>query len=171
MKKLLFIIFMICYTTCFSQDLVNTAKSYLYVREIKPNRSLEIDMFNKNVGATLGSPWCASYMSFIFDSLNYFNPHSAWSPNFTKNGEIIYKKNYKNNKKILPGDVVTFYYSNLGRVGHVGMVVRVEDNIIYTIEGNTNGSGSRDGDGVYLKKRNLDKIYMIIRYNKKADQN
>jgi hypothetical protein len=35
---------------------------------------------------------------------------------------------------------------------HTGRVVNYDDTYIYTIEGNTNTSGSREGDGVYSKK-------------------
>ena len=47
------------------------------------------------------------------------------------------------------GDVVIFKHFS-----HCGLIVSVVDekNII-TLEGNTNGSGGREGDGVYYKKR------------------
>lgn len=36
---------------------------------------------------------------------------------------------------------------------HVGVVTAYDDEFIYTVEGNTNASGSPQGDGVYLRKR------------------
>jgi hypothetical protein len=35
---------------------------------------------------------------------------------------------------------------------------------VQTVEGNTNGEGSREGDGVYLKRRHRSKIRSIIRF-------
>lgn len=44
-------------------------------------------------------------------------------------------------------DIVTFDMS------HVGIVANDEGPLIYTIEGNTDGAGSRDGGGVFAKTR------------------
>lgn len=38
-------------------------------------------------------------------------------------------------------------------LNHTGIVVGYDETWIYTVEGNTNDDGSREGDGVYLKKR------------------
>lgn len=40
-----------------------------------------------------------------------------------------------------------------GGGSHVGLVYAYDANYSYTIEGNTNATGSAEGDGVYLKKR------------------
>lgn len=40
-----------------------------------------------------------------------------------------------------------------GGGSHVGLVYAYDANYAYTIEGNTNATGSAEGDGVYLKKR------------------
>lgn len=41
----------------------------------------------------------------------------------------------------------------VGGGSHTGLVYAFDDTYIYTVEGNTNTSGSAEGDGVYLKKR------------------
>lgn len=46
------------------------------------------------------------------------------------------------------GDIFYVYYPNMGRVAHVGIVER-EGDFIVTIEGNTNTTGARQGNGVY----------------------
>jgi hypothetical protein len=40
-------------------------------------------------------------------------------------------------------------------VGHTGLVEKVSGDFAITIEGNTNNGGSRDGDGVYRRRRLL----------------
>lgn len=170
MKKLIFIILLIffCGHISYPQnpqtELVKYAESYLFVREIENNRSPEIDSMNIAVGVPLGSSWCASFVSWVFTNNYIPNPQSGWSPNFALKPDRIWDKNIKN--KIKPGDVVTFYYSNLGRVGHVEIIYKADDKYIYTISGNTNGVGSREGDGCYRKKRELSKVYAITRYIK-----
>lgn len=169
MKKLLFILLFFVTTTLYPQnpqtELVKYAESYLFVREIKPNRSPEIDSMNIAVHVPLGSSWCASFVSWVFTKNNIPNPQSGWSPNFALKPDRIWDKNIKN--KLKPGDVCTFYYTNLGRVGHTGIITQVYDDYVITIEGNTGGGGiNREGDGVYKKKRSLDKIYTVTRYTK-----
>ena len=62
---------------------------------------------------------------------------------------------------------MTYYYPNLGRVGHVGFLEKTDmDGYFITIEGNTNGAGSREGDGVYKKKRDPNKVNAVSRYIK-----
>lgn len=61
------------------------------------------------------------------------------------------------------GDIVVFDFS------HIGIVEKDEvlgDNVIHTIEGNTNGKGERDsttGDGVWRKVRNVSLVRAYIR--------
>nr|WP_314272525.1 CHAP domain-containing protein [uncultured Kingella sp.] len=65
-----------------------------------------------------------------------------------------------------PGDAIFYNFKHKNHpkrtVDHIGIVKRVENGIIYTIEGNTgnsrvagNPAKERDGDGVYHKERRL----------------
>lgn len=167
--KLIFIILLIflCGHISYPQSpIIRYAESYLWVREITPNRSPEIDSMNIAVGAPLGSSWCASYVSWVYNHFNIINPNSAWSPNFGLKNDCIWQYKQLNTVKLKPGDCVTFYYSNLGRIGHVGIITNVYDDYVITVEGNTNGAGSREGSGVFKKKRSLDNIYRVTRYTK-----
>lgn len=149
------------------KNVVKTAEYYLFVREIKYNRSPEIDSFNISVKVPVGSSYCASFAAFVYNKNNVINPNSAYSPNFGKSKDIIWKPKYKNNVLILPGDAITYYYSNLGRIGHVGIFKKFDKNgYMNVIEGNTSGGIgiNRDGDGVFLKKRDPNKIYGVSRY-------
>lgn len=47
------------------------------------------------------------------------------------------------------------WYSEMGRVGHVGIVERVDGNYVEVIEANTDAQGSREGQGVWRKRRLL----------------
>jgi hypothetical protein len=49
--------------------------------------------------------------------------------------------------KAQAGDIVVYDFS------HVGIVIQDKGSRIITVEGNTNGAGSREGDGVYRKDR------------------
>ena len=49
-------------------------------------------------------------------------------------------------------------------LGHTGLVYKIDENFIYTIEGNTNDSGSREGIMVCFKQRTRKKIKGYLRY-------
>ena len=63
------------------------------------------------------------------------------------------------NEDIKAGDIVVFTFS------HIGIAVKDVDSSGYvvTIEGNTNGAGSREGGSVLEKKRHVSKIRSRIR--------
>lgn len=148
-------------------SLVQSLHQQLKVREIAPNRSPEIDEYNRSVGVVVGSYWCGSFVGYNLTSFNIENPNSAWSPAYAQQKDIIWKPKYKNKVKLKAGDVITIYYSKLKRVGHTGFLIDVDKNGYFiTIEGNTSGKGSRNGDGVYKKKRDSNKVYAISRYLK-----
>jgi hypothetical protein len=55
------------------------------------------------------------------------------------------------------GDIMIF------DMHHIGIVVTDQDNVITTIEGNTNSAGSRDGGGVMQKQRSRSMAKCFIR--------
>ena len=42
-----------------------------------------------------------------------------------------------------PGDIIFFDWENDGSADHVGIVEKVENNTVYTVEGNSNGDTCR----------------------------
>ena len=64
-----------------------------------------------------------------------------------------------NNEDIKAGDIVVF------TVSHIGLAIKDIDSrgYVVTIEGNTNGAGSREGGSVLEKKRHVSKIRSRIR--------
>jgi hypothetical protein len=79
-------------------------------------------------------------------------------------GGITVKQGPKTLHKVKPGHVFGIYYTNLKRVGHVGFIEKIDGGSATTIEGNTNGGGSREGDGVYRKIRRLSQMHKIVSY-------
>lgn len=171
-----FLVFVICValvsrsvggeTNEIRSKLIQSIEGQLNVRETTPNRGPMVDKYLHSVGINVPAPWCAAFVSYNLQQLKIPNPGTAWSPDYAREKDAIFLR-----KKFawspLPGDVVTYYYPNLRRVGHVGFFCRKDlSGYIITIEGNTNGAGSREGDGVYKKKREIGKVHAITRYIK-----
>ena len=146
--------------------LLDSINKQLYVREAGgPNRGKEVDNYLKMVNCAVGNPWCAAFVSANLTWQGVKNPKSAWSPDYALKQDIIWKEKIKIKEDPKGGDVITYYYSNIGRVGHVGFFEKIDKNGYFiTIEGNTNDVGSREGTIVSRKKRSKKKIKGYLRY-------
>jgi len=101
-----------------------------------------------------GAPWCAAFVVWVGDKtftrpLNPY-PRTAWSP------AMLYRPTWDRARRgapLKPADVFGIWFNSMGRVAHTGLVEKNDGEWLLTIEGNTNGGGSRDGDGVYRRRR------------------
>ncbi|MES3016614.1 MAG: hypothetical protein V4721_02495 [Bacteroidota bacterium] len=64
------------------------------------------------------------------------------------------------------GDIFGLYFPEKRRIAHTGFIDQWDGTWLITVEGNTNISGSREGDGVYRKRRLVNSIYKVARYIK-----
>lgn len=64
-----------------------------------------------------------------------------------------------------PGRLHTLDIVSYRSASHCGIVITDDDKgIITTVEGNTGADGSRNGDGVYLKRRKQSDVREIVRF-------
>lgn len=113
-----------------------------------------------------GNPWCASFVCYTFGQAGVKNPRSGYCPDLFLPNRVIYKRTSRGPPKALPqqGDVWGLYFPEKGRVAHVGFVDQWGEKYVITVEGNTNEAGSREGDGVYRKRRPRSSIYVVAKY-------
>lgn len=114
--------------------------------------------------------WCAAFVSWCFvmaygleaakallcGGLHHYTPTGA--NRFKKKGQYI----ERGKGKPQVGDVVYFYSTAKGRIGHVGLVYKVSSSTVYTIEGNTSGASTlvTNGGGVKKKSYSLTSTYI-----------
>ena len=116
-----------------------------------------------------GWPWCAAFICWLIresvdgEDVKFKRPRTAgawdfenWAKQQDGKGVDLRKPS---NEDIKAGDIVVFTFS------HIGLAVKDIDSSGYvvTIEGNTNGAGSREGGSVLEKKRHVSKIRSRIR--------
>lgn len=85
--------------------------------------------------------WCAVFVSWVANQNGYIE--SGIIPKFSvcETGAKWFKdKGQWQPRSYIPspGDIIFFDWELDGRINHVGIVEKVEDNIVYTIEGNSN---------------------------------
>jgi hypothetical protein len=149
---------------------VSEARSWIGHKEIKPNWSPEIERWLASCKPAIKYPaaWCAAWLAAMFRAHLVDNPNSVWCPSWSTGKwrlQVVYDRSKDNwrDMKLLPGDVCTIYNARLKRDAHVFMVEKETSENVYSIEGNTNNTGSREGDGVYARVRHKSQVNKVVR--------
>ena len=168
--------------------------SQIGVREKGVNAGMEVERYLRYVNLPKGNPWCAAFVCWVFGQANIVNPRTGWSPSLFLDKRVIWDQGTSlpagqagikekrrpqnglgsfpsrlttNNQQLTTpshGDIFGLYFPEKGRIAHVGFVDEWDDTWVTTVEGNTNVLGSREGDGVYRKRRLVRSIYKVARY-------
>ena len=154
------------------QKMVALAREEIGVSEVDgTNCGPRVDEYKAAtwLDADKGWPWCAAFICWLIreaiegEEIKFKRPRTAgawdfenWAKQQVANGIDLRKPT---NEDIKAGDIVVFSFS------HIGLAVKDIDSSGYvvTIEGNTNGAGSREGGSVLEKKRHVSKIRSRIR--------
>lgn len=145
--------------------LVDVSTAYVGQRETHgANRSPIIDSMNSAVGAPLGSPYCASAVSWYLERVGATVPRyrTAWSRAFVHSaGAIDARKVARGQYLPKRGDVVVWKRSGAG--GHIGIVPEDWTEPAGLVsEANTsapNVAGSEwNGDGFWIKRRRANRL-------------
>jgi hypothetical protein len=159
-------------TLILRQKLIEIAKSEVGVTETPRNsntgtRVLEYQRATNLEGT--GWPYCAAFVCWcirewgqlpeVRDALKMtVEEFASWRPKTAaaygfhewaeKRNLTVFDENSNPGEAILhAADIVTFDFS------HIGLVENDQGNVLLTVEGNTDASGSREGGGVYAKTR------------------
>lgn len=140
--------------------IIETYTSQIGIRELSGNNDgSDVEMYLRSTGLGKGHAWCAAFVNWVYVRNEIKGPHSAaWSPSWFPEGKVVA------NEHGLRGDVFGIYFKSKKRIAHVGFLdedFNNEKSTVLTVEGNTNEAGSREGDGVYRKRRNKNQISKI----------
>lgn len=151
----------------FSTRLLSIASSQVGVCEEPKgsNRGKQVEKYLGSVGLPGGNPWCMAFVHWCVQQA-CAETH-AINPLF-KSGHVLTVWNKasvaQKSHKPAPGDVFIMRFGNTG-TGHTGFVEKVEGLFVYTIEGNTNDDGSREGYEVARRRRLISSIVGFIKVN------
>ena len=143
--------------------LVAVAASQVGVRELTgKNDGPEVAKYLREVSLPEGYAYCAAGLTWCHNQLGIPNPQSAWSPDWFK-ANVVYRRNKPQIGPFesLPGQVAGFYSESKKRVSHVALIESESRQHYFTIEFNTNGAGSDDGEGVRRLIRKKSSVYVI----------
>ena len=165
-------LYLFCFAICFSAAGQGAVSKRELVRQVYnsqvgiveqggANRGKEVARYLASTGLGPGYPWCAAFVSWCYQQARIDAPRSAWVPAFFAKGKMIYLRSKFQSKTPETGDVFSIWYAHLGRPAHIGFVDRWGENWIITVEGNTNEGGSREGIGVFKKRRLRRQVYAV----------
>ena len=118
--------------------------------------------------ADKGWPWCAAFICWLIresiegEDVKFTRPETAgaWDfENWAKRQSSLVGLRKPTNEDIKAGDIVVFTFSHIG----IAIADINSSGYVKTIEGNTNGVGSREGGSVLEKNRHVSKIRSRIR--------
>jgi LysM repeat protein len=138
--------------------------SQIGIRELTGhNDGDDVEKYLKSAGLSKGYPWCASFVYWTFlncgDTLDLKYP--AWVPSYFPENKLIYVRNKLKNRNPKYGDLIGIWFNSKNRLAHIGFYDGENRNFYFTVEGNTNIAGSREGDGVYRKRRIKRQVHSI----------
>lgn len=153
----------------FADTLSNIKKIYdsqIGIREKSGNNDgKDVEMYLASCGLKKGNPWCAAFVTWTYKTAKIKTVVSGYSPTWFPIKNVVYTKGLKHNKTPQTTDVFGIYFASKKRIAHVGFIDEWnEGNFCITVEGNTNEAGSREGDGVYRKRRIKSQIYKVSRW-------
>jgi len=118
----------------------------------------DVEGYLKSVGINFPASWCMAFVYWCVKKSAMANP-------LVKTGGCMMQWNkinkiYKHSEP-LAGDI--FIQDHGKGLGHTGIVEKVQGDKIFTIEGNTNDTGSREGYEVCRRVRDIKSCIGFIR--------
>lgn len=128
------------------------------------NGGPQVNKYLKSVGLGPGYAWC---MAFVYWCVNEAAKELDRKNPLVKTAGVLLQWNSVNlrllparSSAVKPGDIFIMQFAH--GLGHTGFVEKVGKGIIYTIEGNTNDDGSREGYEVARRQRSITTIKGFI---------
>lgn len=142
---------------------LEVAKAQLGKQEIPKgsNAGPDVEKYLKSVGLGPGYSWCMALVYWCTneaaDSLKLTNP-------LIRTGGVMRQWNENTKLRVAVPRAGDVFIMDFGKgLGHTGFIERVDGTALYTIEGNTNDDGSREGYEVCRRTRQMNKCKGFLR--------
>lgn len=139
-------------------EALRIAQTQVGVRETGRNSGPEVDAYLSSVNLGPGYPWCAAFVHWAFETGAASIAVPCPCPD-TAGALRLWDlcPDWRVTDGPQSGDVFVIDHGH--GLGHVGFIESVDPvGVLVTVEGNTNASGGREGDGVYRRTRRRDEI-------------
>lgn len=146
--------------------------SQLGVREATGrNDGPQVEAYLAYTGLGKGYAWCAAFVCWVLGQAEVENPKTAWAASLFPHDKLVWPRGRvptrgsrtTNNGQPITKTACVFglYFPSLKRIAHCGFIDEWGEKEVITVEGNTNDTDSREGDGVYRKRRPIKSLYAV----------
>ena len=146
--------------------------SQLGVREATGrNDGSQVEAYLAYTGLGKGYAWCAAFVCWVLGQAEVDNPKTAWAASLFPHDKLVWLRGKvpttgsrtTNNGQPITKTACVFglYFPSLKRIAHCGFIDEWGEKEVITVEGNTNDTDSREGDGVYRKRRPIKSLYSV----------
>jgi len=150
--------------TSLAKEALFVASTQIDVREEGNNAGPEVARYLKSVSLNTGYAWCMAFVYWCVDvaakRLELKNPLIKTAGVLREWNETTLRKIPNRSNGVQPGDIFIMDFGSGS--GHTGFVEKISGGLIYTIEGNTNDDGSREGYEVARRTREISSIKGFI---------
>lgn len=134
------------------ERIVDVALNEIGVREATGNNDGQrVEEYLAYTGLGKGYAWCAAFASWCYGQAGRPVPRNAWSPALFPKARR-YTDQQISQGLVRPADLFGIYNSRLRRIDHVGIIRKLGDRYILTVEGNV-------ANRVLSKRRALATVY------------
>lgn len=155
-----------------AEKIVAIARKEIGVKEVgATNTGVRVNQYKAatNLPPTESWPWCAAFVCWVVREAmkggryTFHRPTTAgaWDlENWSLKQDNSTQTKRPSRGDIKPGDIIIYKFS------HCGFATSAPDRNgnFSTVEGNTDGAGSREGGGVLAKRRNVSSVRARIRF-------
>lgn len=137
------------------------------------NDGFHVEKYLASAGLDKGYPWCAAFVNWTLNECDIYPniKYKAWVPSYFPDDKLIMVRGQFELREPVFGDLIGIWFESKGRLAHIGFYDGENSKYYFTVEGNTNEPGSdttlvasilsRDGDGVYRKRRIKRQVHSI----------
>lgn len=160
------------------ERMVRFAQGEIGVREVpkNSNRGRRVEEYQRATWLDgTGWAWCAAFICWLVARAlvlsqttpkGFARPQTAGAWDFENWASKMKGKGVERfeatDRRIEPGDILVFTFSHIG-IAETAATGTSPSSTVRTIEGNTDGSGTREGGGVYRQTRRVSQIREVIR--------
>lgn len=146
------------------KNLLTIANKEVGVKESPPNSNrvkYNTWFYGKDVSGP-SYPWCMAFCQWVYHKAGVLLPNVKTASCSVMMSSAISKKIFVT-KDYRPGDLVLLSFNGSSAPQHCGIIEKVSDTIVTTIEGNTGTGNDANGGAVMKRTRKLSQIVGAVR--------
>lgn len=141
--------------------------TYIGVKEATGhNDGAQVNAFQAATGNHTGDSWCASFVAYCLKKVGIKSIGNGMARSWFNNKHNVWERTRHGTKNFAMlagyrGNTGGLYFPSHKAIAHIFFIKDLREDVVITVEGNTNNQLSREGDGCFECKRKIKQIYAV----------